>query len=309
MQLQVEQLTRAFGRLRAVDAISFVLHGGGVYGFVGPNGAGKTTTMRIMATLDEPTSGDVLLDGVSVLDYPEEARRAVGFMPDTLPAHGDITVLEYIDFFARAHGLRRAPLREAIASVTAFTGLEPMREKTLGSLSKGMRQRVSLARALVHDPRVLILDEPAAGLDPRARVELRELVRALAESGKTLLISSHILTELAEICTDVIIIERGRILNCGSLRGGQADLSRLRTVALRPLGDPDLLRRTLLELPNVHQVRAVAAEWHADIEGGEPELAALLQQLVARNVQLTAFHPVEENLESLFMRVTKGDLA
>ncbi len=309
MQLQVDRLTRTFGKLRAVDAISFTLEGGGVYGFVGPNGAGKTTTMRIMATLDEPTAGDVLLDGASVIDFPEAARRAVGFMPDTLPAHGDVTVTEYIDFFARAHGLRRAPLREAVASVTAFTGLEPLREKTLNSLSKGMRQRVSLARALVHDPQVLILDEPAAGLDPRARVELRELVRALGDAGKTLLISSHILSELAEICTDFIIIEKGRILRSGPLRDAQSETAPRRTVALRPLGDPEALRRLLLELPNVLQVRPVAAEWHADIEGGDPELAALLQQLVSRDARLTAFYPVEENLESLFMRVTKGELA
>ncbi len=309
MQVRVEELTRAFGALRAVDQVSFTLDSGKVYGFVGPNGAGKTTTMRIIATLDEPTEGDVLLDGVSVLDYPEEARRVVGFMPDTLPEHSDVTVHEYVDFFARAHGLRRSQLHESVASVEAFTGLEPLLDKTLGSLSKGMRQRVSLARALVHDPRVLILDEPAAGLDPRARIELRELVRDLATAGKTLLISSHILSELAEICTDVLIIERGRVLRSGPLRETASATSALRTIAVRPLGDPEPVRRILLELPAVRQVRPVAAEWHVDLEGGDAEVATLLQQLTAREARLTAFYPVEESLESLFMRVTKGELA
>ncbi len=324
MQLHVQNLTRTFGAVHAVKGASFALNPGRVYGFVGPNGAGKTTTMRIMATLDEPTSGDVLLDGVSIVDYPEIARKAIGFMPDTLPAHSDITVREYVDFFARAHGLRHAPLRQAVASVEAFTGLEPLRDKTLRTLSKGMRQRVSLARALVHDPQVLILDEPAAGLDPRARVELRELVSALGDAGKTLLISSHILTELSEICTDVIIIETGSILRCSPLRGnnrqtedaaaekGTDDTSEsapLRTVAIRPLGPPDKLHRALLELPHVRQVRPVANELHADIEGDEPETAAVLRLLVERNIALLAFYPVEENLETIFMRVTKGELA
>ncbi len=323
MQLSVQHLTRTFGRVHAVDQVSFDLNPGRVYGFVGPNGAGKTTSMRIIATLDEPTGGDVLLDGVSIVDYPEMARQSVGFMPDTLPAHTDISVHEYVDFFARAHGLRHAALREAVSSVEAFTGLEPMREKTLNTLSKGMRQRVSLARALVHDPQVLILDEPAAGLDPRARIELRELVRALGRAGKTLLVSSHILSELSEICSDVIIIEKGRILRNSRLRG--ADMTEpdpdpaspaaaaaaevLRTVAIRALGPAELLHRALLEMPGVRQVRPVADELHADIAGDDAQIAALLRLLVERDVKLLAFYPVEENLETIFMRVTKGELA
>lgn len=309
MQIQVENLTRTFGEVRAVDNVSFTLRSGRVYAFVGPNGAGKTTTMRVMATLDEPTAGDVLLDDVSVVEYPEVARGAVGFMPDTLPAHGDMTVHEYVDFFARAHGLRGLKLHDAVGSVQEFTGLEPLREKNLRALSKGMRQRVSLARALVHDPQILILDEPAAGLDPRARIEFRELVRMLGEAGKTFLISSHILSELSEICTDVLIIEKGCILNCGALRGDEVEVAAHRTMAMRPFGSLDTLQRVLLELPNILNVRPVAGELHAEIEGGEAEIAALLRQVLDRGVNLAAFYPVEENLETLFMRVTKGELA
>ena len=214
MKVEVTNLVKTFDRgFRAVDGLSFSFSSGEVIGFVGPNGAGKTTTMRIMSTLDTPDSGDITLDGVSVLDHPEQAHRLIGFMPDDLPSRTDTTVDEYLDFFARAYGLRGAAIRKAVEGVEEFTGLTEFRDRTLHALSKGMKQRVSLARALVHDPAVLIMDEPANGLDPRARIELRELVKALGENGKAILISSHILSELEEMCTSSVIIERGRRLN------------------------------------------------------------------------------------------------
>ena len=217
MKVRVENLRKHFGRTRAVDGISFEFDAGQIFGFVGPNGAGKTTTMRIMATLEEPTGGDAFVDGVSVTQYPEQVRRLVGFVPDALPAHGDTTVSEYLDFFARAYGLRAKARRGAVEAVEEFAGIGPIRGKLLKALSKGMKQRVSLARALIHDPSLLIMDEPAAGLDPRARIELRELLCALAGRGKTVFISSHILTELTEICHGVVIIERGRIVEQGAI--------------------------------------------------------------------------------------------
>lgn len=217
MIVEVHNLHRHFGPTRAVDGISFTLASGQVFGFIGPNGAGKTTTMRIMATLDEPTSGRVMIDGVSVTEDPYAARRVVGFMPDTLPEQRDVTVLDYIDFYARAYGLRKPHRSQTIAEVIEFTNLGGLLEKPLRALSKGMKQRVSLARAMIHDPLLLILDEPAAGLDPRARIELRELLRELAKRGKAILISSHILSELAEVCTGAIIIEHGRIVTAGTI--------------------------------------------------------------------------------------------
>ncbi|MEX0886170.1 MAG: ABC transporter ATP-binding protein, partial [Phycisphaeraceae bacterium] len=212
MQISVTKLTRRFGQTVAVDDLSFRFGGGQIFGFVGPNGAGKTTTMRILATLDEPTTGDACIDDISVVEDPEQARRLIGFMPDSEPTHRDVTVHEYLDFFARAYGLRGARRSDTVERVESFTNLGGIREKALRALSKGMKQRVSLARALVHDPPLLVMDEPAAGLDPRARVELRELLKVLAEQGKAILISSHILTELAEICDGAVIIERGRLL-------------------------------------------------------------------------------------------------
>jgi len=212
MKVEVLSLTRRFGDTVAVDDLSFSLSSGDIIGFVGPNGTGKTTTMNMMATLDEPDSGDILIDGTSIVDYPEIARRHVGFMPDWLPAQSDITAHEYIDFFARAYGYSGDALEHRVREVEDFTVVTPIRDKVLSALSRGMKQRVSLARAMVHDPDVLIMDEPANGLDPRARIEFREYARKLADAGKAVFISSHILADLNEICTGCVIIERGRLV-------------------------------------------------------------------------------------------------
>ena len=197
--------------------VSFSFGSGEIFGFIGPNGAGKTTTIEVLATLIEPTSGDAFVNGVSVSQDPEKVRRLVGYMPDSLSAHNDITVHEYIDFFARAYGVAAKERKKVIEAVESFTNLTKIKDKFLKALSKGMKQRVSLARALVCDPPVLILDEPAAGLDPRARVELRELLKVLSDQGKAILISSHILTELAEISTGAVIIEQGKLLRAGTI--------------------------------------------------------------------------------------------
>ncbi len=310
MQTEIISLTKTFGGTRAVDGLSFSFGPGEVVGFVGPNGAGKTTTMRIMATLDEPDSGDILLDGVSILDYPEDARRHMGFMPDALPDYGDITAHEYIDFFGRAFRLRGEALARAVRDVEDFTGVGPIRDKTLKALSKGMKQRVSLARALVHDPDVLILDEPANGLDPRARIELRELVKALAETGKSILVSSHILTELAEMCTGYQIIERGRLLRGGTI----GDIARGRRngtrLFARAVGiPPEDIARKVLDIPGVVKAAQHGAHCAIDIDGGEEEASELLAQLMARGVKVVEFKIEDVNLEDVFMDVTKGDIA
>ena len=217
MKMVVDNLRREFGETVAVDSISFGFESGQIFGFVGPNGAGKTTTMRIMATLDEPTDGDVRLDDLSVVEHPEAARKVVGFVPDEIRGYFDTTVHDYVDFFARAAGLTDSSREDAVTDVEKFTGIDGITEKYMRALSKGMKQRVSLARALVADPQVLILDEPAAGLDPRARIQLRELLILLADQGKAIFVSSHILTELTEICHGVVIIEAGKILEQGEI--------------------------------------------------------------------------------------------
>ena len=312
MEIQVRGLTRDFGKTRAVNDLSFGFESGRIFGFVGPNGAGKTTTMRILATLDEPTAGDAWINQHSVVERPEWARRRIGFMPDTLPAHRDMTVADYLDFFARAYGLRGKERQQTLAQVEGFTSLESLRGKTLRALSKGMKQRVSLARALVHDPTVLIMDEPAAGLDPRARVELRELLKVLAEQGKAILISSHILTELSELCDGAVIIERGRLVTAGTMdqiyRGDGDGQTIKRVVAIRPRGDPKALERALLEMPNVEQVRVDGEFVEAEVAADEDGCCDLLEQLLHQNFRILEFKQVRASLEHIFMSATEGEV-
>jgi ABC-2 type transport system ATP-binding protein len=308
MDVRIVNLKRYFGKTKAVDDISFSFSAGHIFGFVGPNGAGKTTTMRILATLDDPTEGNAYIDGVSLVDDPEEARKFIGFMPDTLPAHRDMTVHDYLDFFARAYGLRGPKRLAVVDSVEEFTNLKGIREKLLRSLSKGMKQRVSLARAIVHDPPVLVLDEPAAGLDPRARVELRELLKVLADRGKAVLISSHILTELAEICDGAVIIEQGRILRTGDLKEIIAGESHERTIVIRSAGGPEPLYRELVQLPMVRQARIVGDSVEIQTEAGDEVNTAILTHLVGKSLAIVDFRQKQMDLEDVFMTVTKGEV-
>ncbi|ATB43496.1 ABC transporter ATP-binding protein [Cystobacter fuscus] len=322
--LEVKGLRRDFGALRAVDDVSFELEAGTVLGFIGPNGAGKSTTMRILATLDTPTAGEVLLDGYSLVDTPDKVRPLIGYMPDRYGTYEDVTVFEFLDFFARAYGLTGPVRARRLASVMEFTGLGPLADKLTHSLSKGMKQRVALGRTLLHDPKLLILDEPADGLDPRARIELRELLRALADQGKAVLISSHILTELAEICDTCAIIEQGRLLATGKVADVLAQAAGTAVVELLVRlfpgaeGEAEWARaeRLLWEQPHVKEIaregqalrvrleqEGAAAEW------GDEVAARLLRVLVEAGVPVCAFGHRERNLEDAFMRVTRGRVA
>ncbi len=266
--LELRNLHRFFGKLKAVNNVSFRAYPGQVMGFIGPNGAGKTTAMRILATLDMPTAGDAFICGHSVIDDPDQVRRVLGFMPDSFGRYPNMDVVEYLDFFARAYGFKGAARRDAVDRVLVFTELRKLADKSITTLSKGMSQRLCLGRTLIHDPDVLVLDEPAAGLDPRARVELRELIALLAtEMNKTVLISSHILTELGEICDSAAIIEAGEILASGTIEDIQRQRKRRKTegeehepettiLAARVLKDVEGLERWLLEQPFVTKVNA-----------------------------------------------------
>ena len=306
MQINIVNLKKYFGTTRAVDDISFTFSSGQIFGFVGPNGAGKTTTMRILATLDEPTSGDAKIDDVSLVETPEQARRLIGYVPDSLPTHRDISVHDYLDFFARAYGMIGAQRRQVVESIEGFTNLTGIREKTLHALSKGMKQRVSLARALLHDPPVLVMDEPAAGLDPRARVELRELLRILSGQGKAILISSHILTELSEICDGAVIIEQGQIVTAGTLKEIASPDVEQHTVVIRPLNRQNDLHKAMLLMPNVAAVNQLGNEIEAQITGSEETCSELLENLIQDGYRIVEFKQRGGDLESVFMNVTKG---
>lgn len=309
MKIDVLELRKEYGRTKAVNGITFSFSSGQIYGFIGPNGAGKSTTMRILATLEEPSSGAATIDGVSVIEEPERTHKLIGYVPDNLPSHRDVTVHEYLDFFARAYGIRGEQRRRTVEGVEEFTNLLGIREKTLNALSKGMKNRVSIARALVHDPPVLLMDEPAAGLDPRARIELRELLKVLAGQGKAILISSHILTELSEICTGAVIIERGSILRAGMLNEILAeDGESHRTVLMRPLVRAVELQKMLLETPGVDDARLIDGTVEADVLGGDEVCCDLLAKIVSAGFRLLEYRPRRADLEQIFLNVTKGDV-
>ena len=304
--IELRRLHRFFGVTRAVDDVSFEVGRGQVFGFIGPNGAGKTTSMRILATLDVPTAGDALIDGFSVINDPDRVRCRLGFMPDYFGTYANINCHEYIDFFARAYGLRGTERRRAINRVMSFTGLDALAQKPIAGLSKGMKQRLCLGRSIVHDPAVLILDEPAAGLDPRARVELRAMIRQLALDGKTVLISSHILTELAEICDLVAIIEQGRLLATGTVDEIQRGFKAHRALVIRIDGGGEKLHQWLAARPDWHDTRldgelvycSHTSDRHAEIE--------LLRQIVAAGFPVAEFGSHQTSLEDIFMQVTQG---
>jgi ABC-2 type transport system ATP-binding protein len=306
VMLQLDGLVRHFDGVHAVDDVSFSVDRGKVLGFIGPNGAGKTTTMRILATLDTPQRGDARIGGYSVLDDPDQVRRITGFMPDYAGVYANTTVTEYLDFFARAYGLHGAARRQAVESLIEFMGIGDLRERNVESLSKGLKQRVALGRALVHDPQLLILDEPAANLDPRARIEFRTLIRELAADGKTIVLSSHILTELAEMCDVVTVIEKGKILATGTVQEILQGVRSRRTLSVRLARSHDGIERFLLEQPGVLNVHEAGGRMQFEFEGGDDEQVALIGRLVAAGFPVLEFTAHGAGLEDLFIEITEG---
>ena len=306
--LEIRNVTRRFGSLLAVNDVSFAVESGQVVGFIGPNGAGKTTTMRICATLDLPDAGDVLIDGISVLADPRAVRMRLGFMPDAYGAYPNTTVFEYLDFFARAYGKRGRHRRQLLHEVTEFTALDDMLQKNMDALSKGMKQRLCLAKTLLHNPAFMILDEPAAGLDPRARVELRELVKVLAQRGKAILISSHILTELSEICDGVAVIERGKIRATGSVDEIRRRLRPHRVLEIRCMQGGERACRFLLEQPFVSDPRVAEQRVTVNFEGDEQQAANLLTAMIQAGLEVAEFKSSEIDLEEVFLSLTEGEV-
>lgn len=304
--IELRGLHRVFGDTHAVRGVSFTVRPGEVFGYIGPNGAGKTTSMRILATLDEPTAGDAWVDGLSVTQDPERVRRRLGFMPDYYGAYPNVTVREYLDFFARSYGLRGAERRRAISYAMDFTGLEQLKAKSMTGLSKGMKQRLALGRTMIHDPSVMVLDEPAAGLDPRARIELREMISRLAQQQKAVLISSHILTELAAICHRVGIIEQGRLLAVGSVDEISRGASPHAKVSLRVLGDPTPTQQWLSVRDDVQYVERTDGRVYFTHAGEEHDRADLLAAMLAEGFRVSEFRSQEANLEEVFLHVTQG---
>lgn len=308
MILKVTDLIKDFGETRAVKGLTFQLCSGDITGFVGPNGAGKTTTLRMLATIDAPTSGDIAIEEKSIITTPEIACELIGFVPDSLPLQNDMTVHEYLDFFARAYGIKSQRRHKLVKDLEDFTNLGGIREKLLNTLSKGMKQRVSIARALIHDPQFLLMDEPAAGLDPRARIELRELLRVLARQGKGILISSHILSELSEICTAALIIEQGALLKFGSIEEITNHNVTVRRLLIKPLTDVAALSKFLLLLPGIENLEVNGRFVELDFSGNDDEACDLLQRMIGAGHRIVEFRFRQQNLESVFMNITRGEV-
>ena len=304
-------LVKRYDRTLAVAGVDLAIEPGEIFGLVGPNGAGKTTTLRILATLLRPDAGSAEIDGWSVTRNPDEVRRVLGFMPDAFGVYDDMKVWEYLDFFARCYGLAAPARRRMIGDLLELVDLADKRDAYVQTLSRGMQQRLCLAHALVHDPQVLLLDEPASGLDPRARVELRELLRELRSMGKTIVISSHILPELEELCTSVAIVDRGQVLAQGRvadieqrLRFGAVlrvrlllDEAGLAAARERFLGDPDVASATILHDGTIE----------LGFRGDDEASARLLAQSVAAGLPIVSFARAASDLEELFLQVTGPD--
>jgi ABC-2 type transport system ATP-binding protein len=307
--IEVENLTKSYEGHWAVRGVSFSVGEGDIFGFIGPNGAGKTTSIRIISTLLDPTSGSVRVGGRSVTGDAEAVRRLIGFMPDNFGVYERITVWEYLDFFAAAYGIDRRARAASIEGIMELTDLGELRDRLTGELSKGMRQRLCLAKTLVHDPKVLILDEPANGLDPRARIEFRALLKELRSMGKTILISSHILTELSDICTSVAILEKGKVVASGPIDAIKKALQPGLAFRLDVLGGGESARAAFEGLPHVGALTVEADALRFQFSGGREELPELVRALVARGVRITGLQEEKTDLESLFMRLTKGEVS
>jgi ABC-2 type transport system ATP-binding protein len=311
--IEVRDLAKCYDGHWAVNGISFTVAEGDIFGFIGPNGAGKTTTIRVMSTLLDPTAGRVTVQGRDVVADAEAVRRLIGFMPDTFGVYERITVEEYLDFFAAAYGIARRERRGVLEGILRLTDLADLRDRLTGSLSKGMRQRLCLAKTLVHDPKVLILDEPANGLDPRARIEFRALLKELRAMGKTIVISSHILAELSDVCTSVAILERGRVVASGPVDAIKRAVQPGPAWRLEVLGDPEAARSAVAETPGLAGCKVEGAAILFQMQPGEEDgarrnVADLVARLAARGVLIVGLQELKTDLETLFMRLTKGDL-
>lgn len=308
--VETKNLTRYYGDMLALDHLNLHIPAGAVYGFIGPNGAGKTTTMRILTTLLTPSGGEAWVAGFSVTHQRTEVRRAVGFMPDSFGFYNNMTAAEYLKFFADAYHIPPARQVGLIDDLLTLVDLAHKRDSDVMSLSRGMKQRLSLARTLIHDPQLLILDEPASGLDPRARVELRELLKELRRLGKAIMISSHILTELAEMCTHIGIIERGKLLASGDVTTIMRSLQPHRTFEVHVISDLEQAAAAAATANHVLAVRTITDDepprLEIDVDGDNHAVSALLAHLINHGVEVVHFTAQTSNLEEVFLKVTQG---
>lgn len=304
--IELKDFTKRYGRHTAVEGLNLRIPAGELFGFIGPNGAGKSTTIRFLATLLKATAGDGEINGYSVRRQPLDVRRSIGYMPDNFGVYEGMRVWDFMEFFASAYQIPRSQRRRAIEEVLALLDLTGKRSDYVNSLSRGMKQRLSLAKALVHDPPVLILDEPTSGLDPRARIELKTLFRQLRDQGKTILLSSHVLAELADCCSSLGIIERGRLLMAGPIEEISRRITPHRIIQIQLLDPAEKALPILQQQPQVTHIRAEDRTIWLELAGDDAAAAELLQRLIQAGLRIHEFAPQEANIEEIFLRVTQG---
>ena len=307
--MQTDSLTKRFGDLLALDNMSLSVNKGDIYGFIGPNGAGKTTTFTILATILKPDSGSVTIDGIDI-QQGDAIRPIIGYMPDSFGVYDDMTVFQYLDFFGAAYYIARDRRQQLIADILELTDLAFKRDAMVRSLSRGMQQRLGIARVLIHDPKLLILDEPASGLDPRARIELRELLKELTRMGKTILISSHILSELSEICNRVGIIESGRLVFEGTRHELNSRLISSGSITIETVPeDLDNALAILQQADFTAQATLVTSAISLRVKDNFCDIHHIPALLVQNSIRLTSFRHEQLSLENAFMTLTQGNLA
>lgn len=299
-------LTKLYGHIRAVDQLTLELRQGDLFGFIGPNGSGKTTTMRILATLLQPSWGEAYVCNHSIYTHPKEIRRSIGYMPDFFGVYDDMKVIEYLEFFAAAYRINGPRRRKVCEEMLELVELGYKRDAFVTSLSRGMTQRLGLARVLLHDPQVLILDEPASGLDPRARIEIRQLLKRLRQMGKTIMVSSHILPELADICNKVGFIEQGVLKVSGELDEVMGKLREQKVLCLEVWDDPTGAARLLEQLDCVQAVDLRENRIYVTLKKGIEDYRELVAALTAAGYAIKVLKEDEINLETAFMMLTKG---
>lgn len=305
--LQVDNLVKKYKKFLAVDHISFNIEPGEIYGFVGANGAGKTTTMRIACGLLKATEGRILIDGIDVSKDPRKAKSMIGYMPDFFGVYDDLKVTEYMNFYCGLHHVPQEDRPGIIDDLLDLVNLSDKKDFYVDHLSRGMKQRLCLARSLVHNPKLLILDEPASGLDPRARVEMREVLMDLKDMGKTVLISSHILLELAEICTSIGIIHKGKMVTSGSVLDIQNQMKHLSRIKIKALDDLEHVRHVLKQQPLVSDIVLANGLVECSFSGNDEDKYRLLQQLLAEEIKVIHFEEAGGSLESIFMHITNEE--
>lgn len=306
--IEIRDLTKRYGSFTALDQLNLSLEEGVVFGFVGANGAGKSTTFSILATLLSPTSGDALINGKSVIKEPKEVRKQIGYMPDFFGVYDQLKVDEYLDFYGASYGIGAADRKVLIPQLLELVNLTHKRYDYVDLLSRGMKQRLCLARALIHDPKVLILDEPASGLDPRARVEMRDILRNLKSMGKTILISSHILPELAEMCDEIGVIDNGKLIAHGNVASIQAQLQGEKRIMIKVTDQLNEVRAFLEEDPLISSIDLMdnRLEIAFNYRGTNADQVALLKKAILANLPIYALSEEEKDLEDVFMAITKG---